>query len=70
MAGRCFEHGVITVFSFTPKADEFMAIQALAKELELSETQVIRQAIRLYQLEHEKKMGRYVELPAGCGGKD
>lgn len=43
------------------------ALKAMAAELNTTPLQVLTQAVRQYQVEHEKRMGRFVESPpVGC----
>ena len=67
LGGKCPEHGIvkarpIKLSELLP--DEYLsAIAEMAKELDMTWDQLIRHAIRSFQLEHEKRMGRYVEMP-------
>jgi hypothetical protein len=42
---------------------EWLALAKMGLELDLMPAQVLRQALRLYQAEHEKRKGTLPELP-------
>jgi HD-GYP domain-containing protein (c-di-GMP phosphodiesterase class II) len=60
----------MATMTFNHSADEARALEQLAKDKDLSKTAVMKQALRLYQLIHERgKLGYTLHLEGDAPGK-